>query len=78
MQPSSNLVVVVLSPRLSIKEKMRFFQIAYSSMMEVLSLLILSNSLDYISQESMNNLRRDIELNANKINALYKYHKSRC
>ena len=60
------------SGRKSIKDKARFFQIAYSSLLEVLNFLIISNKLFYVTNELLLETRKDIEELANKINA---YHK---
>ncbi len=58
--------------RLSSKDKARFFQIAYSSLMETLNFLIIANKLDFLDIEKLNQFRSDIEELSNKINA---YHK---
>lgn len=49
------------SGRFSKKEKIRFFSIAYGSLLEVLSQLITSNDLNYIDGETLLNLRGKIE-----------------
>ena len=54
------------------KEKARFFEIAYSSINEVLSQIIIAHDLGYISEENYNSLRKSIEELSNKLNALYK------
>ena len=58
--------------RLGEKDKARFFQIAYSSLMEVLNFLIISEKLNFIPYETLSELRNLIEELSNKINA---YHK---
>lgn len=59
--------------RLSNKNKARFFQISYSSLMEVLSSIIISNQLTFITVGEVNDTRKLIEELSNKINA---YHKT--
>jgi len=56
--------------RWSSKEKVRFIEIAFSSLMEVLNCLILSSDLNYISTEKLNTARLEIEGIGNKLNAL--------
>ncbi len=60
------------SGRKSVKDKARFFQISYSSLMEVLSFLIISSKLSFVTDEVLIETRKNIEELANKINA---YHK---
>ncbi len=60
------------SSRLSNKDRARFFQIAYSSLIEVLSFLLLSHKLEFISNVSLSDLRNKLEKLSNKINAYYK------
>jgi four helix bundle protein len=54
------------------KDKVRFFQISYSSLMEVLNFLVISEKLNYISNEELSEFRLSIGELSNKINA---YHK---
>ena len=56
--------------RWSSKEKVRFIEIAFSSLMEVLNCLILSSDLDYITDEDLKESRLEIEKIGNKLNAL--------
>lgn len=56
--------------RWSSKEKVRFIEIAYSSLMEVLNCLIVSRDLEYISSANLNTSRNDLEKIGNKLNAL--------
>jgi len=63
--------------RTSNKEKTYFFQIAYSSSMEVLNQIIISNDLNYLGEPDLKKLREIIEKLSNKINALHKNIKSR-
>ncbi len=59
------------SSRLSNKDRARFFQIAFSSLMEVLNFLILSERLNFIDPDMLQDYREKIEELANKLNA---YH----
>lgn len=63
--------------RTSNKEKTYFFQIAYSSSMEVLNQIIISNDLNYLGEPDLKKLREIVEKLSNKINALHKNIKSR-
>ncbi len=54
------------------KEKCRFIEIAYSSLLEVINQLILSIDLNFIDNETLLNYRKDINKLANKINAFHK------
>lgn len=58
--------------RLSNKDKAHFFQISFSSLMEVLNQLIISNDLEFINNNEINLLRLKIDEIANKLNALHK------
>ena len=58
--------------RLTDKEKARFFQIAYSSLMETLNFLIIANRLNFIEENQLISIRLEIEELSNKINA---YHR---
>ena len=49
------------SGRIHIKEQAHFYQIAYSSAIELLNELILSNDLNYIKNEELNQARLLIE-----------------
>ncbi len=60
------------SSRLGNKDRAHFYQIAFSSLMEVLNFLILSEKLEYIKSSEFNDLRLDLDELANKINAYYK------
>ncbi|MEM1136937.1 MAG: four helix bundle protein [Bacteroidota bacterium] len=52
------------------KDKAHFTQIAFSSLLEVLNLLIVSVELGFLKVEEYSELRREIEEMGNKINAL--------
>jgi len=58
--------------RTSALDRAHFFQIAYSSTMEVINQLIISNDLEYVSEIKLNEYREIIEKLSNKINALHK------
>jgi len=59
--------------RRSYKEKARFSNIAYASLMEVLSQIILALDLGYINKNEYQNLRPLIEEIGNKLNSLRNY-----
>ncbi|MBK9736157.1 MAG: four helix bundle protein [Saprospiraceae bacterium] len=56
--------------RWSNKEKIRFIEIAYGSLMEVVNCLILGFDLNYISEDRLLELRLNIDVVANKLNGL--------
>lgn len=58
------------SSRMSPKDQARFYHIAFSSLMEVLSQIIISVELGYIHEEE--SFRLEISKIANKLNALSK------
>ncbi|MFZ1458039.1 MAG: four helix bundle protein [Saprospiraceae bacterium] len=58
--------------RWSDKEKVRFIEIAYGSLMEVVNYLILANDLEYISEDKILDLRSNIDIKASKLNGLKK------
>lgn len=58
------------SSRTSPKDQAHFYQISYSSMMELLSQLIVSYDLKYITESSYSALRQDIEGITYKLNSL--------
>ena len=60
------------SGRLSVKDKANFFQVSYSSLLEVLNFLIISEKLGFISNQILEDQRKLISELSNKINA---YHK---
>lgn len=62
--------------RWSNKEKVRFIEIAFSSLMEVLNCLILSVDLGYIDDSEIFQLREKIDKVGNKLNALASYFKN--
>lgn len=70
---SSNIVEG--SYRNSNKDKFNFMNIAFSSLMELLSQIIISNDLEYISDNEMFKLRALIERTSNKF-SLSEYFKN--
>ncbi|WP_320167918.1 four helix bundle protein [Mangrovibacterium marinum] len=58
------------SARMSSKDQARFYEIAFGSLMEVTSQLILAVELEYIPQETNADFRPKIDEIANKLNAL--------
>ena len=64
------------SNRWSNKDKARFYEIAYGSLMEVLNQLILSNDLGFLKTDKLNELRINIDKISRMLNALYKSTKS--
>ena len=60
------------SARVSARDQARFYQIAFSSLMETLNHLILARDFDYLPDDQLIELRQEIDKIANKINALHK------
>lgn len=60
------------SGRTSQKDQARFYQIAFSSLIELLNQFIIANDLNYISQNALMDIRTEIEKVSNKLNALRK------
>lgn len=58
--------------RKSYKDRANFFQMAFSSTMEVLCQLVISNDLGFLPGDELVELRSDIYEISNKTNALYK------
>ena len=58
------------SGRTSKKDQAHFYQISYSSALELLNQLILSLDLEYIKEQQYNDIRLLIESLTNKTNAL--------
>jgi four helix bundle protein len=56
--------------RTSPKDQANFIQLAYSSLMEVLNLMIVSKRLQYINEDQYLPIREAIEEISNKLNAL--------
>ena len=57
----------------SFKEKARYTEMAFSSLMEILNQLILATDLSFINYKTYIDLRQQIEKLGNKINALRNY-----
>lgn len=64
------------SSRKSANEKSRFFEIAYSSLMESLNHVVISRKLNYLSEEDFEIIRAKVSELSNKINAYYNRMKS--
>ncbi len=60
------------SSRTSEKDQAYFYQIAFSSTVELLNQFIIATDLDYLSDEELSETRKSIELITNKLNALRK------
>lgn len=60
------------SSRTSSKDQAHFYQLSYSSLMEVLSQLILSNDLAYLTETEFNESRKQVEKVSFLINNLRK------
>ena len=58
--------------RLSFKERIHFLEIAYGSLMEAMTQIILASDLNYITIEELNNIRDNIIEIAKMINGLRK------
>lgn len=64
------------SGRISFKDKARFTEIAYSSSLELLNQLILSNDLEYVNEKEYTHIREKVlEVNM-LIDGLYKSQKA--
>lgn len=58
------------SSRRSAKDQAHFYTIAYSSLIEVLSQLIISRDLNWITVEVLTDVRNDIEIISRRLNVL--------
>ncbi|MGB0166173.1 MAG: four helix bundle protein [Luteibaculum sp.] len=58
------------SGRITGKEQARFTEVSYSSLMEVLAVLILCTDLEFMSEEQLIHLRPSIDEIGNKLNAM--------
>ena len=72
---SSNIVEG--SYRSSNKDKANFMNMAFGSLMELLSQVIISKDLEYINEEQYIELRAAIEKTSNKLASLSKYFKKK-
>ena len=61
--------------RNSYKEKIRFIEISFSSLMEVLNCIIICKDFEWLSQKEFEQLRNEIDTVANKLSALRKSFK---
>lgn len=59
------------SSRFGDKNQINFYQIAFSSLMEIMSQLIVSNDLGYIDENELILLREKVIEVSNKLNSLY-------
>ncbi|HLF65216.1 MAG TPA: four helix bundle protein [Saprospiraceae bacterium] len=59
------------STRLSKKDKARFYEMAYGSLIEVLNQLIIAQDLKFISENQLVDLRSQVERISRMLNALY-------
>jgi four helix bundle protein len=60
------------SSRTSKKDQAHFYQIAYSSLMELLNQIIISNDLEFLNEGNEVQIRNNIGKVSNKLNALRK------
>jgi|SRR5690554_4132254 len=60
------------SSRTSAKDQAHFYQLSFSSLMEVLSQILICSDLDYITEADYTSLRSDIERLSYQINQLRK------
>ena len=60
------------SARKSPRDQAHFYHISYSSLLEVLNLLIISSELGFIGEKDLLYCRQEIETISNKLNALRK------
>ena len=67
---SSNIAVG--SSRTSKKDQAHFYQIAYSSLMELLNQVIISRDLEFLNENHETQIRNSIGKVSNKLNALRK------
>ena len=63
--------------RTSDREKIRFLEVAYGSLMEVYCQLCISSDLSYITATQLDDLKTQIDKMSNKMNALVKAIKQR-
>ena len=60
------------STRQTDKEKARFYELAFGSLIEVLNQLILASDLGYIAEIELNKIRPEVEAVGRMLNALHK------
>ncbi len=61
----------------SIKDKIRFIEIAYGSLLETYCQLIISCDLNYISEKQMQETKQIIDKISNKLNALKRSYENK-
>jgi four helix bundle protein len=59
------------STRWSRKDQARFYEIAFGSLIEVLNQIILSNDLNFLPDDSLKNIRYDIDSIGRMLNSLH-------
>ncbi|MBL4655485.1 MAG: four helix bundle protein [Bacteroidia bacterium] len=64
------------STRWSRKDKARFYEIAFGSLIEILNQLILSNDLEFLTTNKLKELRNDIDSIGRMLTALYQSTKN--
>jgi four helix bundle protein len=72
---SSNIVEG--SYRSTNKDKSNFMNIAFSSLMELLSQIIISRDLEYINDKQLKDIRSSIEKTSNKLASLSSYFRNK-
>jgi four helix bundle protein len=60
------------STKLTSKDKARYYQIAYGSLIEALNQSILANDLHFLPDDELANIRTEIDSIGRMINSLYK------
>ncbi len=60
------------SSRTSAKDQAHFYQLSYSSLMELMNQVIIANDLEYLTSEQEKNYRLKVEKIANMLNSLRK------
>jgi len=60
------------STRWSRKDQARFYEIAFGSLIEALNQIILSNDLKFLKDDSLKNIRDEIDSIGRMLNSLYK------
>ena len=63
------------STRWSKKDQARFYEISFGSLIEVLNQFILANDLNFLNEESLKNIRIEIDSIGRMLNSLHKFAK---
>lgn len=58
------------SGRISVKDQLRFYEIAYGSLMETYNQLIIATDLNYLDENRLNDIRLQIDIVAKMLNGL--------